>query len=142
MLHKFTGLKVSRKVVKPSGLKISQKVKNPLVRKYYDKDLTPSQNLENLGLVSDANSIDVLKDSSIPDPKYKGFVGFAEISKPKKEVKLDEFQIHYAKSCIEKYNDDYESMSRNISLNYNQLTVPKLKRLCERYKDQILTTNG
>ena len=49
---------------------------------------------------------------------------------------LDEIELNYAKSCIKKYKLNYEAMFKDITINYNQLTVNKLKKLCVAYLKQ------
>lgn len=136
-----SGVKVSRKVLRPLAIKIASKITNPLVKQHYNKGLTPAQNLHNLGLVSDANNVECLKDPSNPDPKFKAFVGYTEVTKQKKIKKLDEIQLLYAKKCIKVYGNDYETMSKDFVINYNQMTAAKLKRLCTRYIEQQDVTN-
>jgi thiaminase len=128
----FLGKKVSRKLIKPIKLRIANKVSHPFVKSLYDKTLTPAENLKNIGFQSDANNLEELHPNH-PNLKYNAFIGFAETSKKKKKVHLDDIQIQYAKACISKYSLDYDAMSKDMIVNYNQMTAAKLKKLCSSY---------
>lgn len=121
-------------------MKIANAVRHPVIKANYDPKISPARNMEKLGFEANANNIICSKDNSNPDPKFKAFVGFAEIdegsSGRKKQQKLDDLQLQYAKSCIDKFGNDYEAMSRDIKVNFNQMTVAKLRKLCATYLKQ------
>lgn len=104
--------------------------------------MSPAQNLEILGLETDANNIICSKPDASINPKFKAFVGFTESDETtdvetKKKIKiLDEFDMKYCKDLIEKYKLSYDAMFKDIKLNYNQLTANKLKKLCLVYLHQ------
>ena len=113
-------------------------MRHPIIKANYNPKISPSRNLEKLGFEANANNLLCSKDDSNPDPKFKAFVGFAEVENEgntgrKKPHKLDELQCQYAKSCIDTFGDDYVAMSRDIVVNFNQLTVAKLRKLCSTY---------
>jgi hypothetical protein len=133
--------KVSIRNIKPRKFKVAQAVTNPYIKKNYDKKLTPAQNLEKLGIESDANNLVCSKPDPSVDPKFKAFVGFAESSegentKSTKLKVLDELDMKYAKNCIKKHKLNYDAMFKDIKLNFNQLTANKLKKLCVAYLKQ------
>ena len=109
--------------------------------------MTPEQNLDRLGIESNANNLICAKQDPNIDPKFKAFVGYAEPTEEEMLLRrsmkinvLDEFQIKYAKDCIKKYKLNYEAMFKDTSLNYNQLTANKLKKLCVAYLRQTNQT--
>jgi hypothetical protein len=135
-----SGVKVSRRLKRNPKDKIAKKANHPLIKKFYDKSKSPKENLESLGLESDANNLLCSKANEPIDKKYKAFQGFSELitqaveNQPKKKEKLlDEFQLQYAYDCLKRYQNNYEKMQRDIKLNYNQMTAVKLEKLCIRY---------
>lgn len=127
--------------MRPREVKISQAVRHPIIKANYNPKISPARNLEKLGFEANANNLLCSKDDSNPDPKFKAFVGFAEMDDDsnvgrKKQLKLDDLQLQYAKNCIEKFGDDYVAMSRDIVVNFNQMTVAKLRKLCGIYLNQ------
>ena len=123
-------------------VKIANAVRHPVIKQNYDPKISPARNLEKLGFEANANNLLCSKGESIPNAKYKAFVGFSElessnqINTKKKVQLLDEIQMKYAKDCINKFGDDYESMSKDIKVNYNQMTAAKLKKICSAYLKQ------
>jgi len=136
-----SGVKVTRKLKKPASFKVAQKVVNPLFKLNYDKKKSPKENLQLMGLESDANNIVCSKPAPLINKNYKAFEGFADLlsdtidSIPKvvKVKILDEFQLQNAKQCLDKYKLNFSKMAKDISVNYNQLTELKLKKLCMDY---------
>jgi hypothetical protein len=132
-----SGIKVSRKP-KNRKLIISNAVSNLIVKEHYDKKKSPDENLKAMGLEVDANRAKKRHMKSTegakPNEEYAAFVGFAALPKASKERKMSNTDREYAELCISKYGANYKSMSRDIKINYNQLTELKLQKLCEQYE--------
>lgn len=130
------GAKISRSLIKNRDLKVAQSIKHPVIKHSYDKKRSPADNIRNLGLEPDANNLECSKDDSTSNLKFKAFQGFADVEKMAKIRKLDEFQVEYAKSCIEAHGNNYDAMFKDVQVNYNQMSIGRLKKLCNDYIKQ------
>ena len=53
---------------------------------------------------------------------------------------MTEDEIAYIKPLVEKYGNDEIKMSRDMKLNYNQLTKNVLRRRVQRYKGLLASS--
>lgn len=137
------GIKVTRKAPKHRVVKIANSVVNPHVKNIYDKNITPEENLKKFGLQSNINSINN-KSSNDNNSSYAGFVGYGEVmdgtcyvEKNPKRKKISDFDKNYIVTLINKHNDNYSAMEKDIVINNRQLTANQLKRLYQRYHEDI-----
>lgn len=124
-------------------MKIANSVINAEVKKLYDKNKTPSENLASFGLVADVNNLRGKEDSAIPPKKYAAFIGFGQLvesdnfsDRNPKRKKISEFDMEYAGRNIEKHGDNYKAMERDIKTNSRQLTEKQMEKLCRLYLEE------
>lgn len=140
------GIRVSRRQQKNVKLRISNKL-NDEIKKVYDKEKSPSENLETFGLRPDSNMFHdrshPQKDGSAPkSSKLAAFVGMAVIPngqglpvlKEKKNT-MSDFESRYAKTNIDKHGDNYKAMERDMDTNFFQYTQAKMQKICEKYRE-------
>lgn len=138
------GFKVTRKAPKHRSVKIANSVANPDIKKLYDKNKTPSENLTAFGLVADVNNLKGKEDSALPLKKNAAFVGYGQVvdsnnfsDKNPRRKKISEFDMEYAALNIKKHGEDYKAMERDIKTNNRQMTARQLEKLCTLYNQEI-----
>lgn len=131
------GFKVTRKAPKHRSVKIANSVTNAEIKKIYDKNKTPSANLESFGLVADVNNLKGKEDSAIPKKSHAAFVGYGQVvqsdnfsdQNPKRR-KISDVDMEYATANMRKHGEDYKAMERDIRTNNRQLTAKQIEKLC------------
>eukprot|EP01100_Stratorugosa_tubuloviscum_P015020 TRINITY_DN83_c0_g1_i1.p1 TRINITY_DN83_c0_g1~~TRINITY_DN83_c0_g1_i1.p1 ORF type:complete len:253 (-),score=92.63 TRINITY_DN83_c0_g1_i1:48-773(-) len=106
-------------------------LKKPINNKY-----TLKQTFESIGFLNDPNKIQFENsnsNSNLNNKKIENepFFDLTPKKKHKKHLSYVEF-LHF-KDLIEKYGSDYESMFRDIKLNYMQHTIGQLKIKCKLF---------
>ena len=137
------GFKVTRKPPKHRTERVANSVTNVAVKKIYDKNKTPSENLAAFGLASDVNNLKGSADSAIPLTKHAAFVGFGQVmegeacpDKNPKRKRISEVDSDYAAANIAKHGDDYKAMERDIKVNVRQSTARQMEKLCVLYLEE------
>lgn len=136
-------VKVTRKPKKNEVVRIQNAVTNPIVKEVYDKNLTPKDNLAQMGL--DANPNVKKTTSSLGGKSHAAFVGFATLADTDmkaidanpKQKKISPLDSKYALACINAHGSDYAKMFRDIKVNYRQLTQNQLEKLCKKYIESL-----
>jgi hypothetical protein len=138
-----SGGKVTRRAPKHRAVKIANSVANVEIKKIYNKDKTPSQNLASFGLAADVNNLKGSEDSAIPLKKHAAFIGYGQVmesdnfaDKNPKRKKISEFDMNYAAANIKKHKDNYKAMERDIKLNTRQLTEKQMEKMCKLYLEE------
>ena len=132
-------LVVSRKPKKHRVILVRNAVKNEEVRKVYDKDLTPKENLIKMGLDPNPNSLHEIRANN-SNKKEAGFMGYATLNEMPMDVvdenpkrrKISDFDMVYAKACIKKHGTNYKAMEQDIKTNVRQLSENQIRKLCEK----------
>jgi len=140
-----SGLKVTRKALpKHRKVKIANSVRNHHIQKIYDRNKSPKENLQSMGLVSDVNNLKGSSDSLLPLSEHAAFLGFSKKiegdsstimnidSNPRRKI-ISEFDQVYARSNIDKHGDNYVAMERDILVNSRQLSARQMEKLCSKY---------
>jgi hypothetical protein len=125
------GSKVVLKRPKKHEVRVVNAIQMDYIKQAYDKKLTPAKNLQNFGLMADANEIN--KAAPPIDKKKAAFVGYAEIPEPKKPKSLSEWDRDYMAALVKKHGDNFKAMFKDIETNYNQLTEAKLEKMHQLY---------
>jgi hypothetical protein len=126
------GGKITIKPRKHRQLRVTKAITDKSIKLAYDKSKSPSENLENFGLLADANNFKKQPPAGGTEKKCAAFVGYAEVASlyPKEKKKVSRDERDYALACMAKYGNDYSLMQQDIDVNYNQLTAHKLSKLC------------
>jgi len=103
----------------------------PEATKIWNPKSTLIQNYAALGLNINPNYI--ISESESENTK-EPVLNVPEGIKIQKKHEFDEFEEEYFKNLIEKHGKNYTAMFRDLTLNYNQLPVTRLRRKCELYK--------
>jgi len=136
-------VKATRKPKKNEVVRVQNAITNSVVKDIYDKNLTPKDNLTNMGLDPNPN---VRKEpSSVGGKAHAAFVGYATLADSNmniidanpKQKKISPIDSKYALSCMNVYGNDYKKMFRDIKVNYRQLTQNQLEKLCEKYIESL-----
>lgn len=135
---------MTRKAPKNRVVKIANSVANAEVKKLYDKNKTPAENLSAFGLASEVNNLKGSADSAIPLKKHAAFVGYGKImegnnfedTNPRRK-KISEFDMEYAALNIKKHGENYRAMEMDIKVNSRQLTAKQLEKMCGLYEDEV-----
>jgi hypothetical protein len=140
-----SGLKVTRKALpKHRKVKIANSVRNHHVQQLYDRNKSPKENLQSMGLVADVNNLKGSSDSILPLSEHAAFLGFSKkieddsnnimhIDTNLRRKIISEFDQVYAKTNIDKHGDNYVAMERDIVMNSRQLSAKQMEKLCSKY---------
>lgn len=144
-----SGRKTTRKSLpKHRDVKVANSIQNLHIKKIYNKNITPSENLQSFGLLSDVNNLKGKSDSILPLSANAAFLGFGKVlnsnddneiinhmsidTNPKRKV-ISEFDQNYAKVNIDKHGDNYKAMEKDIIVNNRQYTANQMEKLCNKY---------
>eukprot|EP01031_Cornospumella_fuschlensis_P027157 gene27157-32804_t len=112
------------------------------LKKVYDVDKSPEENLANMGLMADANA----PGKATAANANSAFVGYLTNyqSAPNKErkTKLSDLDKLYIKKCMDKYGEDYKAMEKDIKLNYMQHTAKQMEKLVKKYHAALEAGNA
>eukprot|EP00945_MAST-04E_sp_MAST-4E-sp1_P002129 g2129.t1 len=110
--------------------------------------------MANIGAMMDSNEIQSINskadDSATGEKKPIDFMNIADIVDLSQQISagrpnqskrgkhhMTEDEISYIKPLVEKYDSDEVKMSRDLKLNYKQLTRNVLRRRAQRYKELL-----
>jgi|TARA_B110000003_G_C16612768_1_gene520115 hypothetical protein len=129
-------------------------IASAVVRKAWDNRKTARENMANIGAMMDSNEIQSINskadDSATGEKKPIDFMNIADIVDLSQQISagrpnqskrgkhhMTEDEISYIKPLVEKYDSDEVKMSRDLKLNYKQLTRNVLRRRAQRYKELL-----
>ncbi|RYH16409.1 hypothetical protein EON65_30145 [archaeon] len=134
------GTKVKQNGQKNIYLRMSASVASNL-KKVYDVDKSPEENLANMGLMADANA----QGKATAANANSAFVGYLTNyqNAPNKErkTKLSDLDKLYIKKCIDKHGEDYKAMERDMKLNYMQHTAKQMEKMIKKYHATLQDSN-
>jgi len=141
------------KKVSPKDVQI-----DPMVKKIWDPKKTLTENCKKLGIDIDYNKVhhlsSVIEDAKEEFPGMELSISEKKVAKSnssnskleelvniseeitQKEPTLCETELHYFKALIKKHKDNYKAMTRDIKLNYLQLTAKNLEKSCQLYNQR------
>lgn len=143
-------LKTTRKPQKHHKLRVANKVPEG-IKKEWDASKSPSENLQAFGLEADPNQTlsgmrgvgrKHVKPTDGTASHSAAFLGMTIVPRdgrdamkeanPKLKI-LAEVDQKYASLLIAAHGDNYSKMAKDIKVNYNQLTLNKCQKLCEKF---------
>eukprot|EP00617_Octactis_speculum_P011380 CAMPEP_0185773672 /NCGR_PEP_ID=MMETSP1174-20130828/74613_1 /TAXON_ID=35687 /ORGANISM="Dictyocha speculum, Strain CCMP1381" /LENGTH=162 /DNA_ID=CAMNT_0028460461 /DNA_START=12 /DNA_END=500 /DNA_ORIENTATION=+ len=124
----------------------------PAIAEKWNPERSSTQNLSALGLSSNPNftvgapgrvtteiqtpEVDPCELFDIPESSTGGKFEECDANPKRRSRPMLEVEYRYAAALVKKYGQDYSAMSRDMKLNRDQLTKPKLEKLCLRFKAQ------
>ena len=133
-------------------------ISHTVVRKAWDNRKTARENMKNIGAMMDPNEIQSVSNTtenstSSGEKKPIDFMNIADIVDLSQQISagrpnqskrgkhhMTEDEIAYIKPLVDKYDNDEVKMSRDMKLNYKQLTRNVLRRRAQRYKELLATS--
>lgn len=133
------GMKVTRKPRKHKNVRVLRSIVSQEIKNLYDKEKSPKENFQAMGLVTDSNKL--LEEKPVVE-NYPAFLGYADqvtgmiyqAPNSKNSKNLGQLDSIYAENNIKKHGDNYKAMERDLVSNPRQLSEAQISKLIKKYK--------